>query len=255
MGQYLRQSFSSEFLDHHNRARCSPSSESRITFLIVFAFLLPPTSLLVASPVSVQEHHAENCVFEYDNIKHGFLSTPNFPLPFPFPLHCKWIIRAPIDHVIVLYFAQFYLRQDFSVHEFAFYINEVVNAGGNVLSSDYVEGDSDLKPIVTSKSILVFRVDIEDLRNIHLRSVDFFLNVFGFNISFHQIKRNSPNELVSSVCNPFVCSLNGVCLENADHRSFYCQCFDGFKGQFCQLGPECDPSRGLNKCKNGGNCR
>ncbi|XP_074600994.1 uncharacterized protein LOC141855018 isoform X2 [Brevipalpus obovatus] len=227
----------------------------------------PPPPSSSDTPISSayhyhQQYHSHKCIKEYVDTKFGILTTPNFPSQFAIPFHCTWIIRAQLNEVITLFFTQFYLREGFTGHEYAFYMNESVNLGGNLLTPDYFEHPPDLVPLVTSKPVLVIKVDIEDDRNVYLRGLDFLLDVYGFNITYRiDLKsveksiKTTPTSTTNQTCNPFTCSLNGQCLMTSNYQHFYCECFAPFSGHLCHNGPDCDPKKDINPCKNNGICR
>lgn len=69
------------------------------------------------------------------NDSRGFIHTPSFPDRFPLPLLCRWILRAPPDKKIVLYFTQFYMTDSFRLTEYDYYENEDAYLGKHDLGT------------------------------------------------------------------------------------------------------------------------
>lgn len=205
------------------------------------------------SSIPFNLHSHNQCTFVYDEIETGFISSPNFPHQFPIPIHCSWIIRAPIGNVITLYWTQFYLKEGLKATEYAFYINSSLNAGSTTLLPSFIEADP--VPLVTSKPVLVLEMDITDDRNIYLRNMDWFLDAYGFNITFRIVSFTVAHKIIPDYCSVYKCSFNGQCFASKDAKVQYCSCFPGFFGRYCQYGPKCDPSKGINPCKDGTDCR
>uniref|UniRef100_T1JUC2 CUB domain-containing protein n=1 Tax=Tetranychus urticae TaxID=32264 RepID=T1JUC2_TETUR len=163
--------------------------------------------MLISSPLlSSSENSIDpTCTFVYDEIETGFISSPNFPHQFPIPIHCSWIIRAPIGNVITLYWTQFYLKEGLKATEYAFYINSSLNAGSTSLLPSFIEGDP--MPLVTSKPVLVLEMDITDDRNIYLRNMDWFLDAFGFNITFTIVSFTVAHKIIPDYCSVYKCTI------------------------------------------------
>lgn len=111
----------------------------------------------------------------------GTVHSPFFPRPFPVPIHCKWTIEAPAGKVIAVYLSQFYLRDGFKATEYAF-LDSSLNVGKRELGPFTFDESSAI--ILTTKPILVLELELYDASNIHVRVMDFFLDVYGFNITY-----------------------------------------------------------------------
>ncbi|KAJ8306087.1 hypothetical protein KUTeg_016632 [Tegillarca granosa] len=178
---------------------------------------------------------------------HGVIQTPYFPIPFPTPIYCKWIISAPHDRKIIVYMTQFYLRDSLDVYEYDNYEEMSSNSLGHKLTSvNYTTSY-----IVSYKPFLVLRFAVHDLDKIHRWVLDYVVDVFGFNITY---KLAGLNDEVENGCSVFYCSYLGNCYASSNYSTFKCHCFEGYFGEMCQYGPYCDPPR-ANLCLNGGTCR
>ena len=181
----------------------------------------------------------------------GFLHSPNFPRPFPTPLDCRWIIHAPPGQKIILYFTQFYVRSSFTLEEYTYYQDDGLYVEKNELGE--VNFDDYYKPFVALKPYLVIRFQRQDIGKIHYRVDEFFVDVYGFNITYELVDKNAG--LRPDHCSIFQCSFLGDCFASHHFDSYKCNCYKGYHGQECQYGPFCNPAMGVNLCKNGGRCR
>ncbi|XP_052777022.1 uncharacterized protein LOC128214543 isoform X2 [Mya arenaria] len=182
----------------------------------------------------------------------GVLSTPNFPDPYPWPISCEWLIHAPPNKQIIIYFTQFYMKDSVFVSRYDAYKSITTHVGQENLGEILWEYDLSI-PLVTHKPYLLLRMDVDFIGNRHIRVIDHLLEVFGFNITYEIIDYTAP---VKQTCSVKGCSYLGKCLAVQDFSDFYCECFDEkFFGDECQYGPHCDPNNNLNLCLNGGKCR
>lgn len=180
----------------------------------------------------------------------GTVHSPYFPKAFPVPIYCRWTIEAPSGKVVIVYLTQFFLRDGFRATEYAF-LDSSLNVGRKELGPITYEDGSAV--IASSKPILVLELEVQDAANIHLRVMDFFLDVFGFNITYQIVAKEKQEH--QQACSVSICSFTGNCYANVDFRYHYCACFSGFFGRNCEFGPSCDPSKGVNPCKNSATCR
>ncbi|GIY02344.1 uncharacterized protein CEXT_543081 [Caerostris extrusa] len=77
-------------------------------------------TLILASALKERDVMYSECGGVLRNSK-GVISTPNYPEPYPVPINCRWVIEAPSDKVIAIYFTQFYMREGLTVTEYAFF--------------------------------------------------------------------------------------------------------------------------------------
>ncbi|KAG8181875.1 hypothetical protein JTE90_007200 [Oedothorax gibbosus] len=179
----------------------------------------------------------------------GVLSTPNFPNPYPVPIRCRWIIEAPADRVIALYFSQFYMREGVTVIEYAFY-SDTLHMGEKELGS--VSSDHQPTFLVSNKPVLVLDFLVRESSNVHLRVREYLLDVFGFNITYEIVGRNESAR--KDACIYDHCSYSGSCFASVEFAGYACHCFGGHYGEECQYSPGCEPGS-ESTCLNGGTCR
>lgn len=144
--------------------------------------------------------------------KNGVLSTPNFPQRFQVPINCEWVIQSNSTNdrnsSIVVYLTQLYVQEGLSFYQYRFYdvdmqieeniihrVNET-----NVVKVSYVQ---------TFENFLVIRLKLDSIEGTHIRVLDHFLDVFGFNITY---------EITSKVredrCTMKHCGFTGICYDN-----------------------------------------
>ncbi|KAL4236660.1 hypothetical protein ACF0H5_005045 [Mactra antiquata] len=184
----------------------------------------------------------------------GFLTTPSFPGPFPTPIYCEWLIKAPTDETknfkIVLYFTQNYMKDSIFLTSYD-YFQDVSTYVGRVFHGQVGWEDADM--FVSHKRFLLVQFAVETIGNSHIRVIDHLLDVYGFNITYEILDSNT--DVREKTCSVKNCSYLGVCEVSDDFNNFTCRCFDKFFGNSCQYGPFCDPTNGINMCLNGGECR
>lgn len=155
---------------------------------------------------------------------HGTIATPNFPDIFPYPIYCKWVIEAPTEKAIILYLTQFYLKDGLKATEYAYYHDDRIAAGRNELGIV-----SELETfLLTKKPMLVLELDIKDVTNIHLRVMEHFLDVYGFNITYEMVSKDELNGTFAvrqDACSAQQCSFNGNCYVSSNFENYYCSCF------------------------------
>lgn len=181
----------------------------------------------------------------------GIVQSPNFPARMPAPLACHWVIRAPPDKKIVVYFTQYFLRGVLRLIEYDHYVSEYVQAGRNPLGE--MNFEEDIRYVVAYRPYVVLELRLQNVTNLHLRVEDYLEDVYGFNITYEILNRTQHVRDVT--CSVMSCSFLGHCLAAADFSRFQCACFPGFYGRECQYGPYCDPDKGINMCANNGRCR
>ncbi|XP_067123304.1 uncharacterized protein [Centruroides vittatus] len=180
----------------------------------------------------------------------GVITSPNFPNAYPVPIYCKWVIEAPEDKVVAVYFTQYYMRDGLRAAEYTLYTE-----GLKMEKEDFGILNSDKEPtyLITNKHILVLEFSVRETGNIHLRIRQFFLDVFGFNITYEIIGKNQ--NVRKDECLYHHCSFTGKCFATADYESYYCSCFSDFFGKECQYNESCGPTAANTLCMNGGTCR
>ncbi len=223
-------------------------------FMVLLAALCTP-NLVVSKTYrhSGLNHHrgAVTTCGGYVNDTRGFIQTPNFPRQFPVPISCQWLLHSPPGSQIIIYFTQYYMRENFKLTEYDFYESDRNYRGRNDLGE--INFEEEYTSFVIYKPYLLLRFQVEDLGNIHLRVDDFLLDVYGFNITYEIVEEQQP--VRPDACSVFRCSFLGNCFATKNFETYGCHCFPGYFGDECQYGPYCDPENGINMCRNGGKCR
>lgn len=180
----------------------------------------------------------------------GVITTPNFPDPYPVPISCQWVIEAPSDKVIAVYFTQFYMREGLTATEYAYYSQNV-----KMGKTEFGTISSDREPtyLVSNKPVLVLDFKVKETANIHMRVREYLLDVFGFNITYEFLSRNE--SVRKDACLYHHCSFTGNCYASAGYDQYSCNCFSKYFGDECQYDMECGPTATRNMCQNGGTCR
>ncbi|XP_071037511.1 fibropellin-3-like [Parasteatoda tepidariorum] len=182
----------------------------------------------------------------------GIISTPNFPNAFPTPINCQWIIEAPFDTKVAVYFTQFYLKRGFTATEYSHYVREIRSGVGR-LDFGAISASSEPTYLVSNQRILVLNMRVRNLDNIHLRVREHLIDVFGFNITYELIKKNE--SIREDLCINHHCSFTGYCLASSDFDNYSCGCFANHFGDECQYDDDCGPTATSGVCQNGGTCR
>ncbi|XP_033739232.1 uncharacterized protein LOC117326583 [Pecten maximus] len=186
------------------------------------------------------------------NASKGVIQSPNFPNPFPTPILCEWVIKAPLDKKVMIYFTQYYLRGHFHVFEYDYYKDPgTPYAGEKKLAT--VKYEENIWGVAGHKQYVVLRFSVQEMGNIHMRVLDHFMDVYGFNITYEFVDKQS--NITKNTCYVQSCSFLGNCIATADFSVYQCECFKDYFGDMCQFGPHCDPLNNINMCENGGKCR
>jgi hypothetical protein len=181
----------------------------------------------------------------------GVVHSPNFPRRFPVPLVCRWVISAPPQKKIVLYFTQYFMRGAFHVNEYESYTDNLHHTGHKSLGQ--INFEDHIHIMVAYKPYLVLELVLHQMSNIHLRVEEYLENVYGFNITYEIVDPSA--RVRHDTCSVNDCSFLGHCLASSDFSEYKCHCFNDFFGNECQYGPYCDPDKGINMCLNQGRCR
>ncbi|KAI9565389.1 hypothetical protein GHT06_009181 [Daphnia sinensis] len=184
----------------------------------------------------------------------GTLTTPGFPSAFPLPCTCSWIIDATgfePDSFITLYLTQMYLTRGVKAVQYSFR-NETHAVGRKELDELHAHRPRPYSVYRIKARYLEVQVNLDELVNANLRVERRLMDVYGFNITY-EIQPNG-SRIRSDTCNVVNCTFNGHCYANHNYSQFQCSCLPNFSGKYCQHGPECNPDKGINVCKNGGVC-
>ncbi|CAL1285808.1 unnamed protein product [Larinioides sclopetarius] len=204
--------------------------------------------IILASALKEREVMFSECGGVLRNSK-GIISTPNYPEPYPVPINCRWVIEAPSDKVIAIYFTQYYMREGLTVTEYAFF-SETLYMGKKEFGM--ISSDREPTYLVSNKPVLVLDFLVRESGNIHMRVREHLLDVFGFNITYEIVGRNET--VRKEACIYHHCSYAGSCYAAAFFTGYLCHCFADFYGSECQYSPGCEPGA-ESMCQNGGTCR
>ncbi|XP_076341085.1 uncharacterized protein LOC143241747 [Tachypleus tridentatus] len=119
--------------------------------------------------------------------------------------------------------------------------------------SSVVSSDAEPTRYIGLKSHLVLDLDVRENDNIHMRVMDFFLDVYGFNVTYEVIDKQKDGRTDS--CIDSHCSFNGICYATADFKTYTCTCLQPYYGDDCTYSPVCGPHSNDTMCLNGGFCR
>ncbi|KAF5298135.1 hypothetical protein FQA39_LY02559 [Lamprigera yunnana] len=185
--------------------------------------------------------------------KKGLLQTPNFPNEFSVPIFCKWVIDSSEIIIpntsIVVYLTQLFVLEGLSFEEYETY-DRRYNIIGKQIHLTLENNISKVRWVRTNQNVLVITFQLQNIENTHLRILDHFLDVYGFNLTYEI----TSEPVRSDSCTMSDCGFTGTCFDNYTH--FYCQCFHGYTGKSCSDGYNSLCSYdGVPHCKNNGKCR
>ncbi|XP_034242137.1 uncharacterized protein LOC117645805 [Thrips palmi] len=192
----------------------------------------------------------------------GVIHSPNFPGPFPVPLHCRWVIDASayVKPVVVVYLTQVYVLNGLNFYAYALYGR--TRMGETKVHSVAPSNVTTTHWLSSKYPYLVVDLSLDRLEGNHLRVLSHLQDAFGFNVTYEVREGDetppcSPSSTSSpsspTCCNPMQCSFVGDCLADANFTRFYCACPEGHDGPDCGLGPKCRDEPGI--CRNGGTCK
>lgn len=164
--------------------------------------------------------------------RNGVIQTPNFPAAFQTPISCKWIIDASgIDSMgsagagghhhhgadntsIVVYLTQNYVLSGLRFQGFIVY-DETFDL--RIQSEEsFVVHEEDVTQVMWLKfstKYLEIQFTLDSIHGTHLRALDRFLDVYGFNITYEVTESIKPYQ-----CNALKCRFLGHCFAAADFR-------------------------------------
>ncbi|XP_044268389.1 uncharacterized protein LOC123013719 isoform X2 [Tribolium madens] len=181
----------------------------------------------------------------------GILQTPSFPSEFPVPIHCEWIIDAQNfaspNTSIVVYLTQLYVHEGLIFTEYQVY-DRTYQLDGREIHRVNETNVVQVRWVQSFQNFLVVTLQLDSVDSAHLRVLDGFLDVYGFNITY-EIARG-PARMDS--CTIMDCGFTGICYDH--YTKFSCECFPGYSGPQCSSGPNSFCSTSPPTCKNGGTC-
>lgn len=151
----------------------------------------------------------------------GVLQTPGFPAAFQTPLTCTWVIDASAhfeaagaNASIVVYLTQLYVLSGlrftgYLVHDDTFNLRVKSDESFVVQEEDVTQ----VMWLKFSTRYLEVEFTMDSLHGTHLRALDRFLDVFGFNITYEVADQLKPHQ-----CNTLKCRFLGHCYASSDFR-------------------------------------
>lgn len=143
----------------------------------------------------------------------GVLQTPGFPNEFRVPIFCKWVIDATeirsANTSIVVYLTQLFLIEGLSFEEYETY-DQSYNILGKKIHAVLENNVSKTKWVRTSQNVLVVTFQLESIENAHLRILDYFLDVYGFNITYEI----TTDPIRRDACIMSDCGFTGICYDD-----------------------------------------
>ncbi|CAG7832314.1 unnamed protein product [Allacma fusca] len=189
---------------------------------------------------------------------YGIIQTPNFPNKFDTPIVCKWIIDSTeVDwptfpnqrKAINVYLTQMNLKENLTFVE---YNNYSLDWPAQSVRHELTP-KTRTRVFRTTNRYLGIEFELTTPYQSHFRTREYFLNEYGFNITYEIVPEAVPQR--NDSCSFSVCSFAGKCLVSHDYQKFFCDCLQGHFGPFCQNNyKNCDPQRNITFCARG-TCR
>ncbi|KAJ8984859.1 hypothetical protein NQ317_013060 [Molorchus minor] len=182
----------------------------------------------------------------------GIIHTPNFPDPFKVPIDCEWVIDAQHESSpntsIVVYLTQLFVFEGLTFTEYQLYGSDY-KINPRIVHKVNETNISGVRWVQTYQSFLVIQLKLPSIDSAHLRVLDRFLEVYGFNITYEITAGHARPDS----CTMMDCGFTGVCYDH--YTKFECECFPGYSGPTCSDGPKsfCH-SDGVATCENGATC-
>lgn len=153
--------------------------------------------------------------------RNGIIQTPDFPAAFETPLSCTWIIDASAHFTggvadntsIVVYLTQLYVVTGLKFTGYLVYDDTFDLRIKSEESFDLQEEDvTQVMWLKFSTKYLEIQFTIDTVYGTHLRALERFLDVYGFNITY-EIGSVKPMQ-----CNALKCRFLGHCYAAQDFR-------------------------------------
>lgn len=145
---------------------------------------------------------------------YGIIQTPNFPNKFYVPITCIWIIDASElasgpNISIVIYLTQLYVLGGLKFTEYMYYSDDYKVPSQRIF--EITEDDvTKVTWIQFNSQYLEIKFTMKSLEGTHLRALDRFLDVYGFNITYEI------DTVKSYQCNTLQCRFLGHCYAQKD---------------------------------------
>ena len=151
---------------------------------------------------------------------HGVIQTPNFPRKFDTPINCKWIIDSTeVDLMlapnqrksIIVYFTQMNLKENLKFVEYDNYSSEWQTTESVVHYPDLRK----TRIWQTSNRYLGIEFSSSTPYQSHLRTRDYFLDEYGFNITYEIVPEHVQR---NDTCSFPACHFAGKCFVTHDFQ-------------------------------------
>jgi hypothetical protein len=181
---------------------------------VIFAKCKNTMKIASASPSPMVFTKASSPCGGFLTEKQGIIQTPNFPNPFSVPISCTWIIDAGAfwgspNASIFVYLTQQYVLSGLTFKEYMYYSDDfkVPSEMETIVKEENVTRTASVQ---SNSPFLEIKFQLDNLYGTHLRVMDHFLDVYGFNITYEV---DTPK---SYQCNTKRCSFLGDCFATKD---------------------------------------
>ncbi|KAJ3642410.1 hypothetical protein Zmor_025202 [Zophobas morio] len=143
----------------------------------------------------------------------GILQTPGFPAELPVPIHCEWVIDAQNlaspNTSIVVYLTQLYVHEGLSFTEYQVY-DKTYQLDGRVIHTVNETNVVQVRWVQSFQNFLVITLKLDSIDSAHLRVLDRFLDVYGFNITYEVAR----GPVRTDSCTIMDCGFTGICYDH-----------------------------------------
>lgn len=161
--------------------------------------------LLLLFVPEIASSSRKNCGGNF-TARRGILQTPNFPKKFTTPIDCEWIIKSEKENTsIIVYLTQMYVFEGLTFTEYVEYDKRLPGVEIPISGEDVVKG----KYVQCHKNVLVISLKLNSIENNHIRVMDNFMDVYGFNITYEI----SSGDVRKDHCNMMDCGFTGICYD------------------------------------------
>lgn len=129
---------------------------------------------------------------------------------------CEWIIDSQnLDPTpnssIIVYFTQLFVFEGLKFTEYPLYDKRYPNLKGNDVHVVSENNATKVGWVMTHESYLVITLELDTIESTHLRVLDKFLDVYGFNITYEM---SSSGKVREDACTMVDCGFTGVCYDH-----------------------------------------
>lgn len=144
----------------------------------------------------------------------GILQTPGFPSTLPVPIRCEWIIDATqnsltVNTSIIVYLTQLYINEGLTFTEYELY-DPQYQIDGRIIHSVNESNVVQVQWVQSFQNYLGITLEIDRGESVHLRVLDEFLDVYGFNITYEITNKGVRKDS----CTIMQCGFTGTCYDH-----------------------------------------